>query len=142
MHFSHSVRHSGVWFGVLRPPSAPKRTQVDQHTYAQFIPKMPGARIGPRTDSKNHDLPFSNQGRAFRRPLFRQYLSPRVRLKATRTHSLFPKWETRSGASIICCTYVRDCGIPPQTPPEAVKMYENYRSVQCVSAARVGRRQD
>ena len=125
MHFGQFVRHSwcDLSFGirrlrqkVLRLTTAhthslfPKCTQVDHCTHGQFIPET-----GSKKGSKNHNIAFSYRGRAFQTPLFRQSLSPRVRLTTTHTHSLFLRRGDESQRSIICCTYVRDCGVPPQT---------------------------
>ena len=111
MHFGQFVRHSVVRFVVLDPPFTPNGTQVEGYTHAQFIPQIPVAEIGSKKGSKNHNIAFSYRGRAFQTPLFRQSLSLRVRLKATHTHSLFPNSGDEIQRSIICCTYVRDCGV-------------------------------
>ena len=48
--FRRLVRHAVLWFVVLGPPSTPKSTQVEGYAHAQFIPEMPGGRIGPKKE--------------------------------------------------------------------------------------------
>ena len=91
------------------------------HTDSLF-PKSRWPKLDPKRAKKNHNIAFSYRGRAFQTPLFRQSLSLRVRLKATHTHSLFPNSGDEIQRSIICCTYVRDCGVTLRKDAHMVRL--------------------
>jgi hypothetical protein len=80
----------------------------------------PPGRKGAEKGSKKPYYCIFTPGKAVRNPNFCPYLSLTAHFKGVSAQSSFTSGTVKFRTPMICCTYVRDCGVPLEKAPAGI----------------------